>query len=531
MTAKFDLNDDSVVVVIGSGAGGGTLGNELAQKGIKVVMLEAGGRHEIRQLPERRVGQRSSSSPGSTSAPPRAAGGWPGTSPTCRPGSARPWAAPPPTGPAPRCASRSTSSRRRTTYGEIDGRQPARLADHAGRAGALLRQGRGQDGRHPDQRHPRPARQQQFQGALQRVPSGSATRTSTPAAWRSTPAARRPRLLPADRLLLPGLQVGRQVVDALHRDPKGETSRQSRTAAERAGAADPARRRRARSPACSTPTRTASSSARRRASSASPATRIESPRLLLNSASAKFPDGLANSSGQVGRNYMRHMTGSVYAVFDKPVHMYRGTTMAGIIQDEAAHNPERGFVGGYEMETLSLGLPFMAAFLDPGAWGRDSPARWTPTPTWPACGWSARTCRRRATASPCTPPRRTSTACRSRTSISTTTPTTSPCADHAYRQGTAVYEAAGAARRSETPPYPWTHNLGTNRMSEKPRDGVVNKHGQSPRHQEPVRLRRQPVHHRRGREPDAHHRDAGDPPGRLHFIGDGQGEPVTPPAM
>ena len=28
--AKFDLNDDGVVVIIGSGAGGGTLGNELA---------------------------------------------------------------------------------------------------------------------------------------------------------------------------------------------------------------------------------------------------------------------------------------------------------------------------------------------------------------------------------------------------------------------------------------------------------------------------------------------------------------------
>ena len=60
---------------------------------------------------------------------------------------------------------------------------------------------------------------------------------------------------------------------------------------------------------------------------------IESPRLLLNSASSKFPDGLANSSGMVGKNYMRHMTGSVYAIFDKPVHMYRGTTMAGIITD------------------------------------------------------------------------------------------------------------------------------------------------------------------------------------------------------
>ena len=97
---------------------------------------------------------------------------------------------------------------------------------------------------------------------------------------------------------------------------------------------------------------------------------IESPRLLLNSASTMFPDGLANSSGQVGRNYMRHMTGSVYAAFEKSVHMYRGTTMAGIIRDEAANNPKRGFVGGYEMETLSIGLPFMAAFLNPGAWGR-----------------------------------------------------------------------------------------------------------------------------------------------------------------
>ncbi|MGH6886829.1 MAG: NAD(P)-binding protein, partial [Geminicoccales bacterium] len=44
MAAVFDLNDDSVVVVIGSGAGGGTLGNELAQKGIDVVCLEAGPR-------------------------------------------------------------------------------------------------------------------------------------------------------------------------------------------------------------------------------------------------------------------------------------------------------------------------------------------------------------------------------------------------------------------------------------------------------------------------------------------------------
>ncbi len=46
MAAPYDLNDDSVVVIIGSGAGGGTLGNELAQKGIDVVILEAGPRIE-----------------------------------------------------------------------------------------------------------------------------------------------------------------------------------------------------------------------------------------------------------------------------------------------------------------------------------------------------------------------------------------------------------------------------------------------------------------------------------------------------
>src|SRR6202047_843715 len=42
--AKHELSDDSVVVLIGSGAGGGTLANELCQKGFKVVLLEAGKR-------------------------------------------------------------------------------------------------------------------------------------------------------------------------------------------------------------------------------------------------------------------------------------------------------------------------------------------------------------------------------------------------------------------------------------------------------------------------------------------------------
>jgi len=46
-------------------------------------------------------------------------------------------------------------------------------------------------------------------------------------------------------------------------------------------------------------------------------------------------------------------------------------------------------------------------------------------------------------------------------------------------QGSAVYEAVGAKWTHHTPPYPSSHNLGTNRMSEKPADGVVNKWGQT----------------------------------------------------
>jgi len=44
----------------------------------------------------------------------------------------------------------------------------------------------------------------------------------------------------------------------------------------------------------------------------------------------------------------------------------------------------------------------------------------------------------------------------------------------AARSGT-----AGATDVYEVPPYPSTHNLGTNRMSGQARDGVVNAHGQS----------------------------------------------------
>ena len=44
MAAPFVLSNDSVVVIIGTGASGGVLTNELPQKGVGVVALKAGRR-------------------------------------------------------------------------------------------------------------------------------------------------------------------------------------------------------------------------------------------------------------------------------------------------------------------------------------------------------------------------------------------------------------------------------------------------------------------------------------------------------
>lgn len=206
---------------------------------------------------------------------------------------------------------------------------------------------------------------------------------------------------------------------------------------------------------------------------------IESPRLLLNSASSKFPNGLANSSGQVGKNYMRHMTGSVYAIFDKPVNMHRGTTMAGIITDESINKPARGFVGGYEMETLSLGLPFMAAFLNPGAHGEpftEALDHYTHMAGMWLVGEDMPQEKNRVSLHPSE---------KDQYGLPVPNvhfddhPNDLAMRSHAYRQGSAVYQAVGALKTYEVPPYPSTHNLGTNRMSGKPSDGVCNKWGQA----------------------------------------------------
>lgn len=477
MAAPFDRNDDSVVVVIGTGAGGGVLSNELAQKGVSVVALEAGGRH----LPEDYVndewesfGQLAWTDARTTSGDWRVAkdfSGLPAWIVKAVGGTTVHWA-----GASLRFQKHEWKAK--TTYGEVKGANlldwpidademdpwytkaenklgVTRTGDRAGLPGnnnfKVFEAGAkklgykdvhtGRMAINSGDNDDRVACQQTgfcFQGckwgakwsaAYTDIPRGEATG--------NLEVRERCHVLRIEH------DKSGKVTGVVYADRDGNQHTQKARVVCLAGNS------------------------------------IESPRLLLNSASSMFPDGLANSSGQVGRNYMRHMTGSVYAVFDKPVRMWRGTTMAGIISDESRHDPSRGFVGGYEMETLSLGIPFMAAFLDPGGWGREFTTALdmyeNMAGMW-LVGEDMPQERNRITLN---------------TELKDAHGLPVPnvhfddhendiaMRNHAYKQGSAVYEAVGATRVFPTPPYPSTHNLGTNRMSEKASDGVVNKWGQT----------------------------------------------------
>jgi choline dehydrogenase-like flavoprotein len=475
--ATFAQTDDSVVVVIGSGAGGGTLANELCQKGIKVVVLEAGARQTTASFINdewKSFGQLAWLDPRTTSGTWRVAKDFAGLPAwICKTvgGTTTHWA-----GASLRL--QDHEFRAKTHYGNIVGANladwPLTLAEleswyakaedkmgvtrtngipglpgnnnykvmHAGAKklgytdmhtgnmaiNSVPRNGRG--------------RCMQIGFCFQGCKSGAKWSTL----YTEIPAAERTgnlELRPESHVTRIEHNDAGKATGVVYFDKDGKEQRQKARLVCVAGNS------------------------------------IETPRLLLLSASAKYPDGLANSSGQVGRNYMRHMTGSVYAAFKQPVHMYRGTTMAGIIRDEARHDTKRGFAGGYELETLALGVPFMAAFLNPGGWGEDF-AWWMERYANLAGMWIVGEDMPRET---------------NRITLNSTVKDKygSPAPNvhfddhdndiamrnHAFTQGENVYKAAGAIRTFRTPPYPSTHNLGTCRMGAKASDSVCNSYGQT----------------------------------------------------
>jgi len=88
---------------------------------------------------------------------------------------------------------------------------------------------------------------------------------------------------------------------------------------------------------------------------------IGTPRLLLNSASERFPNGLANSSGLVGRNLMFHPYGLVRGRFDEPQDGYRGSRVFMWSMEFYETDPARDFVRGYSYQFTRGFGPVMTA--------------------------------------------------------------------------------------------------------------------------------------------------------------------------
>ena len=103
---------------------------------------------------------------------------------------------------------------------------------------------------------------------------------------------------------------------------------------------------------------------------------IGTPRLLLNSRSSLFPEGLANSSGLVGKNLMFHPYAIVTGVFDDDLEGYKGPVGGCIISQEFYETDlSRGFVRGYAFQIVRSFGPVRTSLGGIGAppvpWGTD----------------------------------------------------------------------------------------------------------------------------------------------------------------
>ncbi len=72
---------------------------------------------------------------------------------------------------------------------------------------------------------------------------------------------------------------------------------------------------------------------------------VQTPRILLNSATEKHIRGLANSSGLVGKYIMAHTVGRVYGLFKEVTQNYIGVPGGQLLsQDHYAKDPEKGYL-------------------------------------------------------------------------------------------------------------------------------------------------------------------------------------------
>jgi len=203
-------------------------------------------------------------------------------------------------------------------------------------------------------------------------------------------------------------------------------------------------------------------------------------RLLLNSASTHFPEGLANTSDQVGRNYMRHMLAAVVGIMPGEVHIYKGPQVAGVIRDETRHDPARGFSGGFQMHTVGLSPGSLADLMLQGKWGHEFTSvleKYRNYATVMIMGEDLPTADNRISLHP---ERRDQYGLPVPVVHYTNHPNNRAMLHYGLEQCNKLYRSLGAEQVFDLKDvFPATHNMGTARMGEDPATSVTNPWGQT----------------------------------------------------
>ena len=205
---------------------------------------------------------------------------------------------------------------------------------------------------------------------------------------------------------------------------------------------------------------------------------VETTRLLMNSASSKFPDGLGNSTGNLGRHYTRHVMSIITAIMPGPVHFNRGTRQSGLIMDEQYHKPERGFAGGYFIETMGLdpggALPFV------GGWGRSTASFMERYSHMAGIFISGEDPSQESNRIILHPTQRDEHGLPVPVIEYAMHPNSDAMQRHSIMKSTELYKSLGAEDvRASEGIFVGCHNMGTARMSANPDDGVTNRWGQA----------------------------------------------------
>ena len=99
---------------------------------------------------------------------------------------------------------------------------------------------------------------------------------------------------------------------------------------------------------------------------------IETPRLLLNSISRRFPQGLANNDDQVGRYVMVQGAAQSAGRFPNELRMYKAPPPQVSSEDYYETDPSRGFARGFSIQTVSpQPIGWAEHVAAEGHWGRE----------------------------------------------------------------------------------------------------------------------------------------------------------------